>query len=437
MDGRFERLVHDSPAIAFVREPAGAFAFVSDGVTRALGWSPQALVTDPGFWAERIHPDDKARVVDQFARIHETGHCASEYRLRHADGDYRWMREEMRADGAGELIGHWTDITDSRHAEEALRDNERRFKDFAESVSDWFWETDSRHRFTAFSGLSKHDVAWFTKASIGKTRFDARLRDDRDDRKWDLHRADLGARRSFRNFVFPIAAEDGSTRHIRVGGRPMFSEAGDFRGYRGTATDVTAVVEAEQRATAARALLWDTIESIPDALAVYDADDKLILYNETFRQGVLRGIGDTIEAGVTFEALLRLAVARGQPAADVVEVDAKLIPFGFHPLVQRPRIDEFLLAVVLRQSPLRQPFSDGLLVLRMNVLQVSNVGDHCHSGVRQRQHIRLGLPQHGQLTGRLVAVLVGRNLHEVERQLGLVPNRTPALNQRQHFVFVQ
>ena len=311
VDGRFERLVHDSPAIAFVREPAGAFTFVSDGVTRALGWAPEALVADPGFWAERIHPDDKARVMDHFAETARTGHCASQYRLRHADGNYRWMREEMRADGHDTLIGHWIDITESRHAEEALRDNERRFKDFAESVSDWFWETDSRHRFTAFSGLSKRDVAWFTKASIGKTRFDARLRDDREDRKWDLHRADLGARRSFRNFVFPIAAEDGSTRHIRVAGRPLFSEAGDFRGYRGTATNVTAMVEAEQRAAAAHALLWDTIESIPDALAVYDADDKLVLYNEMFRQGVLRGIGDTIEAGVTFEALLRLAVARG------------------------------------------------------------------------------------------------------------------------------
>ena len=135
MDRRLERLVHDSPAIAFVREPAGAFAFVSDGVTRVLGWAPEALVADPGFWAERIHPDDKARVMDQFAGIAGTGHCASEYRLRHADGDYRWMREEMRlagdGDGHGELIGHWIDITESRRAEEALRDNEHRFKDFA------------------------------------------------------------------------------------------------------------------------------------------------------------------------------------------------------------------------------------------------------------------------------------------------------------------
>ena len=314
-DNRLDRLVHASPAIAFVREPAGAFSFVSDGVTRTLGWAPEAVVADPGFWAERIHPDDKARVMDQFAGIAGTGHFVSEYRLRHADGDYRWMREETRvaggADGRGELIGHWIDITESRRAEEALRDNEHRFKDFAESVSDWFWETDSRHRFTAFSGVSKRDVAWLAKASIGKTRFDNRLRDDRDDKKWDTHRTDLGARRSFRNFVFPIAAEDGSTRHVRVSGRPLFSEAGDFRGYRGTATDVTATVEAEQRAADAHALLRNTIESIPDGLAVYDTEDKLVLYNETFRRGVLRGIGDTIETGVTFEELLRLAVARG------------------------------------------------------------------------------------------------------------------------------
>ena len=38
-----------------------------------------------------------------------------------------------------------------QQAEEALRESNERFKDFAKLASDWFWETDENLRFTYFS----------------------------------------------------------------------------------------------------------------------------------------------------------------------------------------------------------------------------------------------------------------------------------------------
>ena len=39
------------------------------------------------------------------------------------------------------------DLTERKRAEEALRASETKFRDYAESASDWYWETDPDHKF--------------------------------------------------------------------------------------------------------------------------------------------------------------------------------------------------------------------------------------------------------------------------------------------------
>ena len=69
-----------------------------------------------------------------------------EARLRRFDGEYRWFlfEAEPLRDEAGNIVkwyGSSTDIEDRKRAEEALRDSEQRFRDYAETASDWLWET--------------------------------------------------------------------------------------------------------------------------------------------------------------------------------------------------------------------------------------------------------------------------------------------------------
>jgi PAS domain S-box-containing protein len=126
-----------------------------------------------------------------------------------------------------------------REAGEArLRLSEERFRDFAEASSDWFWEQDHELRFTALSepvlksGLS-------IEAHLGKTRREVVFHGVTE-AQWAAHQADLDARRPFQNFRFQRLAASGELRHISVDGKPVFDDAGIFRGYRGTAKDVTA-----------------------------------------------------------------------------------------------------------------------------------------------------------------------------------------------------
>src|SRR6202035_1237851 len=49
----------------------------------------------------------------------------------------------------------------------------------------------------------------------------------------------------FRDFVYSTLNESGSPVYVRVSGRPIFRAKGNFLGYRGTGTDITANIRAD------------------------------------------------------------------------------------------------------------------------------------------------------------------------------------------------
>ena len=56
--------------------------------------------------------------------------------------------------------------------------------------------------------------------------------------------------------------------------------------------------------------LKDAIESISEGFALYDAEDRLVLFNTTYREG-LSEISDILKPGVRFEEVIRALVERG------------------------------------------------------------------------------------------------------------------------------
>jgi PAS domain S-box-containing protein len=132
-----------------------------------------------------------------------------------------------------------------RSATEALRESEQRFREYAETASDWLWETGPDHSFTRISeGLTTLGIA--PASRIGVTRWAFATDVEEEPEKWRLHVATLDAHQPFLGFVYRAAAADGSVVYISTSGRPLFDADGRFLGYRGVTTDVTAAVRAEQ-----------------------------------------------------------------------------------------------------------------------------------------------------------------------------------------------
>jgi len=124
-EARLTRLVAASPAMIYARGASGDddATYISPNILEQLGYEPSAFLERSTFWTDHIHPEDEARVVAEEEALFEHGHRAVEYRFRHADGSYRWMRDEMRLarDEAGdptEIVGSWMDITKRKKVEE-------------------------------------------------------------------------------------------------------------------------------------------------------------------------------------------------------------------------------------------------------------------------------------------------------------------------------
>ncbi|MGY8667978.1 PAS domain S-box protein [Bradyrhizobium sp. UFLA05-109] len=208
------------------------------------------------FMLQRIHPDDRLAVRRTTGRAMREGHDYDhEYRLVMPDGSVKYVRAVARAlrgaNGSVEFVGSVSDITAAKEAEKKFRESEQRFRDYAETASDWFWETGPDHRVTR---VSEHpETAGMAPFwAVGLTRWDIAPDAALQPEKWQQHREALDAHAPFRDLVYRSKDRNGQPTYVRTSGKPFFDANGNFLGYRGVCTDVTADIRADQAEQALR-----------------------------------------------------------------------------------------------------------------------------------------------------------------------------------------
>jgi PAS domain S-box-containing protein len=138
-----------------------------------------------------------------------------------------------------------------RATEYSLRESEQRFRDFTGASADWFWEMDENLKFSYFSEKFESVTGVPPSVLLGKTRQETGIPDVNPE-VWRAQLDDLAMHRRFRGFEHPRELPDGRIVHLSISGMPVFGEEGDFVGYRGTGSDITAQKEAETELRRAR-----------------------------------------------------------------------------------------------------------------------------------------------------------------------------------------
>jgi PAS domain S-box-containing protein len=124
-----------------------------------------------------------------------------------------------------------------------VRESEGKFRDYAETASDWFWEIGPDYKFTL---LTENAFGSRPTDRIGTACWEHALDLETESEKWRLVWATLDARKPFRDFVYRGLGDNGSPMYVKASGKPVFDTDGRFCGYRGTGTDVTALVRAQE-----------------------------------------------------------------------------------------------------------------------------------------------------------------------------------------------
>ncbi|PWC39017.1 histidine kinase [Azospirillum sp. TSO35-2] len=155
--------------------------------------------------------------------------------------------------------------------------NEERFRDQAETASDWFWEMDADLRFSQLVGPLVPHIA-DGALPIGMRREDVALREPGDAAKWDEHRRIMERREPFRNFRYRVMTAAG-LRYFSVSGRPIFDQRGAFRGYRGSATDITEREVAANRLASSESRYRAMFEAVGQPIVTIDENGTLDTFN--------------------------------------------------------------------------------------------------------------------------------------------------------------
>lgn len=133
-------------------DSAPVFIWISDANKQCIwvnqvrrDFTGQALDQEIGAgWAESIHPDDADRCLETFSSAFDNRQpFVMEYRLRRADGEYRWFFNKgvpfVKQQIFKGYIGSSTDITDLKRAEIALSEAQTLLHTIVDSTDDLIW----------------------------------------------------------------------------------------------------------------------------------------------------------------------------------------------------------------------------------------------------------------------------------------------------------
>jgi len=137
---RFETLANAMPQMVWSTRPDGYHDYFNERWYEYTGMPREG---DQGWaWLDYLHPDDVAGSKEAWQRSLATGAAYEvQYRFRRAaDGLYRWfigraLPVRNRAGTITRWFGTCTDITDLHEAQQALRENEAKFRAFFETAA--------------------------------------------------------------------------------------------------------------------------------------------------------------------------------------------------------------------------------------------------------------------------------------------------------------
>ena len=201
-------------------------------------------------WKHGIHPDDLGEVILQYQIAFESRtEYTAEYRLRRADGIYRWILERStpRFDIGGNFLGYigtCLDITEHKSATTALTASEARYKRIVETAQEGIWVIDGSGR-TTFANPKLEEMLGCSRGEvIGRSMYDFMDNAAMQEAETYIKRRKEGIAQQHE---FKLTKKDGSKLWALMTSNPFIMPDESSTGSLAMLTDITERKKNEQR----------------------------------------------------------------------------------------------------------------------------------------------------------------------------------------------
>ncbi len=408
--------------LVITRKSDAAILFANQAYASVLGMKMDDFVHQSGADVY-LDPQDRVQLLRE---LDTNGQTSRETQLRKGDGSVITIFGSIRTiefEGEEAILSGFQDVTERRQAEDLLQTSERRFRDFAASASDWYWEMDENLVYTYVSPNVQDLLDLPAGHFVGKNHKDL-LAQSFDQNEWQPFFDAVRERRAYRDLVIRRREDDGPEIWLSSTGLPIFSESGEFKGYRGTATNITALKEAEanllqaQKMEAIGQLTGGIAHDFNNLLAIMTGNIALLEEDLGPDHELTELTRPTMRAIAQATDLISrmLAFSRRQPLAAKL-MDANDLLDNMQPLLRRTLGDD--IEVVIKPEPDLIPcmadpgqLEQAILNLAINARdampgggclslaagQVRVPGDHIYGGhsLPPGQYVEIAISDNGQ-----------------------------------------
>ncbi len=248
---RFRSLVETTSDWVWEIDKNTVYTYASPRVKDILGYEPEEIIGKTPF--ELMPPHEAGRVAPLFLQIAQAHRPFSALQNTNVRRDGRRVTIETNGvpmfDENGEYIGFRgfdRDVTDHKQAEDALRENEQRYRSLVESTGDWVWEIDRNCVYTYASPRVKDTLGYEPEEITGKKFVDF-MDGFEAERVADIFKGIIAERKIFSTIEKTNTCKDKRQVIIEMSGVPMFDDTGRLLGYRGIDRNITERKQLESR----------------------------------------------------------------------------------------------------------------------------------------------------------------------------------------------
>lgn len=281
----FESIAEATPDLLYVSELDGGRNVYANGqADRILGYDQEQLEAFGGNLNDRlVHPEDKERVLANWAGLASLGEGEvqeHEFRARHADGRYRWLRTRnvvlsRTEDGRPlRVLGVAQDVTEQKESQERLAYHAH----LLENTHDAVIATDEHFIVKAWNRGAVQMYGWTVDEALDRPVREVIDTDLTDEQRSEALGELVDSGRSRNELV--THRKDGTPVYIEGITAALRGDQGQVTGYLSINRDVGERRRAEEALEASHRRIENILESFSDAFFAVDREWRFTYINE-------------------------------------------------------------------------------------------------------------------------------------------------------------